>query len=204
MIKDEFLKSLGKFESDAQKQCQLWIEIEKNYSNSNRHYHNLNHLESLLVELIPFQNRFENWDVVIFAIAYHDVIYKVLKSDNEEKSAEFAVKKLKGISFPGELIKRCESLILATKKHENADEEINLFTDADLSILGSTPEIYKTYATLIRKEYNVYRDFMYNPGRKKVLRHFLKMDRIFKSKEFSERYEQSARLNLSEELESLS
>lgn len=203
MIKDEFIKSLGKYESNTQKQLQLWSEVEKNYFSSKRHYHNLNHLESLLSELLPFQNKFRNWDVVVFAIAYHDAIYNVLKSDNEEMSADLACKKLKSISLPDTLIKRCESLILATKKHETSDEEINLFTDADLSILGSQPSVYKTYSQQIRKEYKVYPDFMYNPGRKKVLAHFLNMNRIFKTKEFLDRYEQQAKINLSKELQTL-
>ncbi len=203
MIKDDFIKSLGKYESNAQKQVQLWSEIEQHYSSSKRHYHNLTHLESLLAELFSFQNKFKDWDVVVFAIAYHDVIYNVLKSDNEEKSADFASKNLKSILFPDLLIKRCESFILATKKHENSDEEINLFTDADLSILGSQPDVYKKYTAQIRNEYKVYPDFIYNPGRKKVLAHFLNMERIFKTKEFSDRYEQQARTNLSEELKSL-
>jgi predicted metal-dependent HD superfamily phosphohydrolase len=44
---------------------------------------------------------------------------------------------------------------------------------------------------------------MYNPGRKKVLTHFLKMDNIYKTNEFSDRYEQNAKTNMQAELNSL-
>lgn len=203
MIREEFLKCLGKYEPSSQKQILLWSEIEKNYSDSGRHYHTLRHLDSLLAELLPFNNLFENWESIVFAIAYHDVIYNVLKSDNEEKSATYAVQKLKDIQAPSSVIDQCNSFILATKKHEKADNETNLFIDADLSILGSKPEAYQVYTEQIRKEYKIFPDLLYRPGRKKVLAHFLAMDRIFKSDEFAGRYESQARLNLSAELETL-
>ena len=197
------MKVVSTYESNTEKQLSLWSELEKHYSTSKRHYHNLTHLESLTQQLIPFQSRFESWDVIVLAIAYHDVIYNVRKNDNEEKSAEYALQRLKGISFPDPLTQRCASIILSTKKHQRGDFETNLFTDADLSILGSPPTDYKTYTLQIRKEYRVYPDFLYNTGRKKVLNHFLNMDKIFKSQEFSERHEHQARLNLSEELKTL-
>jgi predicted metal-dependent HD superfamily phosphohydrolase len=203
MIREEFLKCLGKHELVVQKQILLWSEIEKKYADAGRHYHTLQHLDNLLAELLPYQKLFENWDAVVFAIAFHDVIYNVLKSDNEEKSAMYAVQKLNSSHVPSFTIDRCESFILATKKHEKADDQTNLFTDADLSVLGSNPEVYRLYAEQIRREYNIYPDFMYRPGRRKVLQHFLAMERIFKSDEFYGRYESQARSNLSEELERL-
>ena len=203
LVKDEFLKVVCKYEPITEKQLRLWSEIEKHYSSSKRHYHNLTHLESLTQQLIALQSNFENWDVIVSSIVYHDVVYNVRKNDNEEKSAEYATKKLKEFSFPDSLTQRCASLILSTKKHEDADRETNLFTDADLSILGSSSSDYKNYALQIRKEYRVYPDFLYNSGRKKVLNHFLNMKMIFKSNEFGERYEKRARLNLLEELKTL-
>jgi predicted metal-dependent HD superfamily phosphohydrolase len=200
MIKVSFINSLKKFISDEDESIVLWNEIEKNYSKPNRYYHNLTHLDNLVTELLPYQNRFSNWDVIVFAIAYHDIIYNTLKSDNEEKSADLAVERLKEISFPENLISKCKAIILATKKHEMADDETNLFTDADLSILGSEPKTYKIYAQQIRKEYKIYPNLVYNPGRKKVLTHFLGMARIFKTDGFFKKYELQARINLNEEL----
>jgi predicted metal-dependent HD superfamily phosphohydrolase len=203
MMKELFINSIRNFVSDEGEQIIRWNEIEKNYSVANRYYHNLTHLDNLVTELSPFKNRFSNWGVIVFAIVYHDIIYNTLKSDNEEKSADLAVKRLKEISFPKNLITQCKAIILATKRHEMADEETNLFTDADLSILGSEPKKYKLYTQQIRKEYKIYPSLVYNPGRKKVLSHFLKMEKIFKTKEFSMKYESQARMNLNEELSTL-
>lgn len=143
MIKGEFLKSLKNYTTDDGQILTLWSEVEKNYSKPNRLYHNLTHLDSLTKELNPFKDRFTSWDTIVFAIAYHDIVYNTLKSNNEGKSADLAIKRLVTLSFPEKLITRCKQLILATKKHEVSDEEINLFTDADLSMLGSDSETYK-------------------------------------------------------------
>jgi len=202
MIKTEFLKSLENYSSDSERCLAMWERVEKKYTSSDRHYHTLNHLDNLLTELADNKEEFASWDVIVFAIAYHDVVYNTLKNNNEEKSAEFARKELTKISVPENLIARCEQLILATKKHTDADFETNLFTDADLSILGATPEVYKLYSNQIRKEFSIYPDLVYNPGRRKVLKHFLEMERIFKTNEFAIAHESKARINLQTELNS--
>ncbi len=203
MIQLEFYDSLTRYTSLTSKHEALWQEVEQAYTASGRHYHTLNHLDSLLTELRPFQSEFHHWDTIVFAITYHDVVYNILKSNNEEKSAALAESRLQDIGCPAMEIEHCKQLIRATQKHEEAEPWINLFTDADLSILGSAPDVYQHYTTQIRKEYNFYPDLIYKPGRKKVLTHFLKMPRIFKTKAFFEKYETAARSNLQVEMEEL-
>ena len=203
MLQLKFSTALQPY-TNGQTITSLWQELEQAYTQHNRHYHTLNHLEALLQELLPLQAQFKHWPTVVLAIAWHDVVYNVLNQNNEEKSAEFAVARLKQTTFPAEQTERCRQLILATKKHEPADEETNLFTDADLSILGADASNYQQYAQQIRKEYSIYPNVLYNPGRKKVLTHFLAMPQIFKTAVFSNRLEAQARVNLNWELESLS
>jgi predicted metal-dependent HD superfamily phosphohydrolase len=200
MIKQEFLESLKNYTSNREQHQTMWDEVERNYSRPDRHYHNLSHLHSLLSELKIYKNKFAHWDVIVFAIVYHDLVYNTLKNNNEERSAETAIKRLTKISFPEKLTIFCGQLILATKKHESADFETNLFTDADLSILGADPETYEVYSKQIRREYSIYPELIYHQGRKKVLTHFLNMDKIFKTHEFSVRYELNARINIQTEL----
>ncbi|HMG92077.1 MAG TPA: hypothetical protein VK589_18600 [Chryseolinea sp.] len=200
MIRDEFFDAVNNYSSTGDNTLKLWKEIEEQYSHASRHYHNMLHLENLISELLPVRARFTNWNVVVFAVVYHDIVYKASKSNNEEKSAELAAKRLHGIVVPEEALARCREFILATKRHEQVDDEIDLFTDADLSILGSSSADYRIYANQIRKEYSIYPDFLYNPGRKKVLLHFLEMQTIFKTSFFMDKYESSARRNLENEL----
>jgi predicted metal-dependent HD superfamily phosphohydrolase len=203
MIKEEFLEAVYHYTTDGIRTDSLWKEVEMKYSSPGRHYHTLGHLDSLTRELCTFKERFSNWDAIVFAIAYHDIVYNTLKNNNEEKSAEFSVKRLSSIACPDGLISLSKQLILATKTHAAESIEVNMFTDADLSILGSDNDTYKLYAAQIRMEYAMYPDFMYNSGRKKVLIHFLQMSTIYKSPEFAAKYEARARINLKEELETL-
>ena len=200
MIRDEFLNAVKTFSSAGDNALTLWQEIEKQYSEPSRHYHTMVHLQNLISELLPVQSRFQSWNVVVFAVVYHDVIYKASKSNNEEKSAELAVRRLNEIAVPEDSVGRCKEFILATKRHQHVDDEVDLFTDADLSILGSGPDAYRIYTNQVRKEYSIYPDLLYKPGRKKVLLHFLGMQTIYKTSFFREKYEAQARRNLENEL----
>ena len=183
----------------------LWSELNSNYSKSNRHYHNLDHLDNVIEQLLPIRNKIENWQILIFSVAYHDIIYNSLKKDNEEKSAALADERLTQLNFPSPLKEKCKQQIIATKHHQfNEDADTNYFTDADLSILGADSDAYTTYTKQIRKEYVYFPDLLYKPGRRKVLEHFLEMKNIFKTKYFQDKFEARAKINISRELKTLS
>ncbi len=203
-IREAFLQAFSSISSATQTGLHCWTEIEKAYQDAGRFYHNLQHLNFLLVQLAPLRSSILDWNAVVFAIAYHDIVYSVTKGDNEEKSAARAVQDLS--PFAGsEMLKHCEALILATKNHnQTGDSDLNYFTDADLCILGAAAGEYRQYAQAIRMEYKIFPDEMYVPGRKKVLLHFFEKQRIFKTNWFYNRYEQTARENLAYELSRLS
>lgn len=183
----------------------LWDEIARNHSKKNRYYHNLSHLENLYQNLLLIKEEILDWDIILFAIFYHDFVYNVLKQDNEEKSAQKAIDILRSLSIDPKRIQLCKEIILATKGHQiSKDKDVNYFTDADLSILGSSWEDYKTYYRNVRREYKYYPDFMYNKGRIKVLKHFLDMSRIFKTDYFYHKLENQAKNNLRQEIHLLS
>jgi predicted metal-dependent HD superfamily phosphohydrolase len=182
----------------------LWNEIQSYYNEKERHYHTLTHLQNLFDVLTEVQTQIEDLDTTLFALFYHDIIYNPINNNNEEKSAELTKKRLLEISFPGQRITKCCSMILATKTHTpSSDSDTNYFTDADLSILGQNHYAYIEYTKQVRKEYSIYPDSLYNPGRKRVLEHFLQMDRIFKTEFFFYKFEKLARENLRSELQSL-
>lgn len=204
MLKETFIKLLANYTDNESLRNELWTEIEKNYSNTQRHYHTLLHLENILNQLAEVKSEIHNWDIVLFTLFYHDIVYSSLKSDNEEKSAELAEIRMKQINVPSEIIKNCKTQILATKSHiKSTDSDTNYFTDADLSILGQSWETYSLYCKNVRMEYSIYPDLVYNPGRKKVLNHFLAMERIFKTDFFYNKFEIQARENLTQEIQLL-
>jgi predicted metal-dependent HD superfamily phosphohydrolase len=203
MFEQAFRGSLGVFISDKQEAYRLWTVLQTAYSSKNRHYHNLLHLENLLKELEPLKETISNWNLTILCIGYHDLVYNSKRSDNEEKSAEAFVADLRQ-HMDVASIEQGRTIILATKGHaKTQDTDTDLFTDADLSILGASPESYQLYSRQIRSEYSIYPDFLYRKGRRQVLQHFLDMDAIYKTSYFREKYEKAARLNLTNELGSL-
>jgi len=178
--------------------------VHKAYSRPSRHYHTMAHLDNLHAQLLPVWNRLEDADAVVFAIAFHDLVYSNRVKNNERRSAERATELLGQAGIDPRTIQRCANHILATATHSLSDDpDTNFFTDADLSILGAAPQAYRRYAEQVRKEYGIYPDFLYIPGRRKVLAHFLTMPCIFKTEHFQQRYEAQARINLRDELDRL-
>lgn len=204
MLKETFIDLLTKYTDNESLKNELWNEIKKNYSSRKRHYHTLEHLNNLLYQLIEIKSEIQNWEIILFTLFYHDIIYNSIKSDNEEKSAELAEKRMKQISISNDKIELCKKQILATKSHiKSTESDTNYFTDCDISILGQNWETYLLYSKNVRKEYSIYPALVYNPGRKKVLNHFLSMDRIFKTDFFHNKFEAQAKQNLLQEIESL-
>ncbi|GAA4111317.1 hypothetical protein GCM10022393_08920 [Aquimarina addita] len=183
----------------------LWKEILENHTKKNRFYHTITHLENIYKHLVPIKSRIKDWDMILFAIFYHDFVYNILKKNNEEKSADKAAHILQSLDIENKRVSLCRQMIIATKGHQlSENDDINYFTDADLGILGEKWENYEIYIKAVRKEYSYYPDFLYNPGRIKVLNHFLKMPRIFKTDHFYNTLEGKAKQNLCIEIKMLS
>lgn len=180
-----------------------WEEIKEFYGEEKREYHNLHHISYMLHLAVNDQTELKDYDILQFAIWYHDIVYRATKSNNELKSAEFAQKQLKSLKIDPKRIKNCFNLIVSTKKHEilNAQNQDNAYLlDWDLAILGTTWESYEAYTQKIRKEYAMYPNFMYKKGRKKVLQHFLERPQIYYTEKYQSLWETIARENIQKEL----
>ncbi|WP_103069737.1 HD domain-containing protein [Aquimarina sediminis] len=205
MLKNIFTSLITKYTNDQEVLELLWVDISKTHSQKNRHYHNLSHLENLFQNLIMVQDKIKDWDIVLFALFYHDYVYNARKQNNEEKSAQKAVEVLNSLSIDKNRVALCSDIILATKGHHiSENQDVNYFTDADLSILGSDWKYYEAYFKNVRKEYKYYPDFIYNNGRIKVLNHFIDMPAIFKTNYFNQNLEVKAKRNLQQEIDLLS
>ena len=122
---------------------ECWEEIVLHYSSKNRHYHNLNHLEYMMKLAHDYRAEIVDFDVILFSIFYHDIIYNSKRSDNELKSAQLADDRLAKLGVSNDQIRKCHRQILATKEHNNETEsDTNFLVDFDLAILGDGPKIY--------------------------------------------------------------
>ena len=78
-----------------------------------------------------------------------------------------------------------------------------LFLDMDLSILGSTPDLFAAYEDAVRREYGWVPDALWREGRRKVLQGFLDRPAIYASPQFRASHEAAAHANLMRSLERL-
>lgn len=200
-IQDLFLETLSTLGFSQTEIKIKWELLHKNYSKKNRHYHNWTHIEAMIKSWMEYKNHLEKPFETLLAIYYHDVIYVSTRKDNELKSAELACKELKdvkGIDF-----NVIYNLILCTQHHKASTNDEKWLIDFDLQILGRSWDIYEMYYKEIRKEYRIYPNFMYNPGRKKALLHFLDKEVIYQTESFRTQYEKQARENIKREIELL-
>jgi predicted metal-dependent HD superfamily phosphohydrolase len=195
----------GRYCSDPALIDQFFNEIARKYTSSRRHYHNVNHIQALLAFCESYASQLKDKDVVAFSVFYHDIIYNVLRKDNEPRSAKLAVKRLQALSVPPEKREQIKLYIEATQTHAitaavTHTTDLQLFLDFDMSILGADWAAYEAYTHQVRREYRIYPDKIYYPGRKQFLQHCLQAAHIFQTPVFHERYEARARENMAREL----
>ncbi len=205
-LRSKWINLSSKYAEDEKITITFWDEILKHYTSNNRYYHNLYHIQNMLLQAEEHKSVIEDFDVLVFSIWYHDIIYKSTKKDNEEKSGLFAKKALKKLNIEEKRRENVQKLIISTKKHQivlDNNQDNAFLLDFDLSILGADWETYKNYTHQIRKEYKIYPDFIYKLGRKKVLRHFLDRETLYFTKAYRLKFEYQARENLLKEIELL-
>lgn len=175
------------------------------YSESNRHYHTLAHIRAMLEKALELGYSVENTSTLFWSIWLHDVVYSTFSNANEEKSAEYAIQLLMRLDASSEVIEKVSTYIKATAHHTDRpeDNELNLFLDLDLMILGQPQEVYQDYTQKIRREYSLIPNLLYKTGRRKMLKEFLESERIYHTAAFT-KYEAQARENLFCELQQLS
>ncbi|WP_337966732.1 hypothetical protein [uncultured Flavobacterium sp.] len=203
-LKEKYAELLANIGFDEKAIEQNWLDLEKAYSSKSRHYHNLTHIKDMILCFETYSDRLKNPDEILFSIFYHDYVYKSSKKDNELKSAEFALSifsDIKPVGFAEFDRQLVFDAICATQLHQhNINEDINWLIDFDLKILARNWDEYQIYFEQIRKEYRIYPDFLYKPGRAKALKHFLEYEFIFQTVEFRDLYEEKARINIEKEI----
>lgn len=161
------------------------------YSEPGRGYHNLEHLEEVLqwVDQVPLGQAEK--DRLSLALFYHDAIYDGRRSDNEQASADWAVRDLGARAQP------LVELILDTRHAASPTSALGEWmVDIDLSVLGSDAERFHRYDAGVRQEYSWVPNWIFRRKRKGVLKAFLKRPQIYFTEFFRQRLEASARANL--------
>lgn len=186
---------LASHEIDPLEHFSILDDLLTRHTEPQRFYHNLVHLDTLL-GLLPAKPHLE------FAVWFHDAVYDPTRADNEAQSARLALESLKRLGVEPSLIQKVTQIILATQNHRSDNPDTALFLDADLSILGAEPKIYRAYARAIRQEYAWVPEALFLERRARVLQKFLSREHIYQTEAFAH-LEQPARENLQQELQTL-
>lgn len=174
------------------------------YSESGRHYHNLQHLEECLTEFDGVRSAMEQPLAVEAALWFHDSIYDPRSSTNEEDSADNAVDDLEDVGVAGETVETIRQLVLCTKTHEPAAvPDAASLIDIDLAILGQPPARFWEYERAIRAEYAWVPLATFTEKRAEILARFLQRPSIYHTEFFQRKYEAAARANLRAAIEAL-
>ena len=188
----------------------FWQDIAVRYNESQRAYHSLQHIQQLFGQFEQVKHNLHEPHIIALALFYHDVIYEPTCSDNELKSAEYAVESLTGY-LSAEQCQHIYALIMMTASHQidnwsNETKEREKYSDAaylldmDLSILGASWSQYKQYAHAVRQEYAHVSDDDYRVGRMAVLEGLLAHPTLYLTDYYYVRLEKQARKNIEHEI----
>ncbi|WP_181773395.1 HD domain-containing protein [Amycolatopsis pittospori] len=183
-----------------------WTDLETRYREPHRRYHDLRHAAAVARDsgalAVAFGLSARERALVAIAAWTHDVVYDARPGEDERASAAWTRDELTNARVAEADITRAEELVLATITHDapGDDRLATSLLDADLAILGASPEAYEEYANGVREEYSIYSDEDWRAGRVAVLRKLLARPRLYRSEIARARWESRARENLAGEL----
>lgn len=180
--------------------------LVRRHRERHRRYHTLDHVVAVVrhVDELCASELVADKAAVVAAAWFHDAVYEPRSPANERASARLARRDLTELGWNGTRVEAVATMIEGTAGHTDPpDVDSAVLFDADLAVLGSTPEIYATYVENVRAEYAHVADDAWRDGRAGVLTSFLARDRIYATATGSDRWETAARSNVANELAQL-
>lgn len=186
-------------------------DLERRYAEPWRRYHVAEHVDECLALLDRARDLSARSDELAAAIYYHDAVYVPGAANNEERSAELAMRALIGLGWDELRAASTAELVAATAHLSGgraglglcADADRDLIRDIDLAILGTGAGRYERYARDVREEHAEASDDDYARGRIRVLELFLGERTIYTMPDFIRRLEAAARRNMEAERDRL-
>lgn len=177
------------------------------YSEPHRHYHTVRHVAEMLTvleDLWPRDLPQEDRTIGLLATFFHDAVYDGTSRTNEEDSIVLFGQFVQDMSgcVSEHVATRVAHLIDATKSHHHVegDDQLAMFLDADMSILGKPWERYQEYTRQVRMEYRHVPWAGYIKGRGAVLRSFLASPSLYGHPGAVDRFQGPALSNMGREV----
>lgn len=141
-------------------------DIKDMWSLPHRHYHDLSHLDDMINQINDLGIKGEDYEKLIIAALFHDIIYDPKKNDNEEMSAKFLLSVCDNVNKG---IKEIEQIILDTKTHESNTKLSEIFNKIDMSVVERDFEGLLEWEKGVWNEYKSYGPELYKKGRLQFL-----------------------------------
>ncbi|HYI59465.1 MAG TPA: metal-dependent phosphohydrolase [Microlunatus sp.] len=186
-------------------QPEMGARVIARYAEPQRRYHTTEHLAVVQDRITEFATTDHDLFLVRLAGFYHDAIYDIpfRELTNEEASARLSRRDLSRAGLEQEDLNEVARLVLLTATHVPGSRDPNgeLLCDADLAVLGGSPEAYAGYVAQVSTEYAHLPRLDFVRGRFQILRELAGRDLFFtpKGRALNER----ARFNLVAECRSL-
>lgn len=175
----------------------LYRALRAAYAQPHRHYHHFAHIVACLSHLDRLREICHYPEEVEMALWFHDAVYAIMSSTNEEDSATWAQTFLRQQQVPEDKIKRVVDMILLTKAHAvTEDRDGRILLDIDLAILGEVRAVFQGYERAIRAEYAAVPTGLFKWKRKAILQGFLAQEWLYATAAFRDSHEATARDNL--------
>ncbi len=173
------------------------------YQDGNRVYHVMVHVQHCLEEFDKVKHLLEDPIATELALWFHDEFYDPKRPDNEELSAEAAIRCLVSCGASPTLILKVVAHILATKQHRiiTNDPDQPFVLDIDMAILGQPKAVFDRYDSQIALEFGFVPFERYREGRTSALNGFERP--IYKTPFFRDLYEEAAEENIRRAIERL-
>ena len=114
---------------------QLFAEVMGRYAEPHRSYHTTRHLDECFAKLDEARQHADRFYEIELALWFHDAVYDVRASDNEERSASWAQAAMSAAGLDTTVDVRVRDLILATRHDVSPPAgDAALLVDVDLAI----------------------------------------------------------------------
>jgi predicted metal-dependent HD superfamily phosphohydrolase len=182
----------------AAAETETFSQLQAAYAEGHRAYHTARHIDECLSLLDDLKHLCAHPAEVECALWFHDAIYEPISKTNEERSADWAEGFLQEAGAQPDAVSRVRSHIMATRHVAvPLHDDSRVVVEIDLAILGADASRYAEFERDVRREYKWVPGILYRSKRAEILQSFLDRPRIYHSEPMFERFEQTARFNLS-------
>lgn len=164
-------------------QSEIGARLIARYGEPQRRYHTVEHLAAVQDRITEFATADHDLFLVRLAGFFHDAVYDIPSREltNEEASARLSIRELSRAGLEQEDLNAVARLVRLTATHVPGSRDPNgeLLCDADLAVLGGSPEAYARYVAQVSEEYAHLPRIDFVRGRFQILRELASRDLFF-------------------------